>query len=262
MTNGVTSKKIGGFYSGVLGDLIRSGKIDPDASTLVICGGDLDYHMLQKHGFSRATISNVDVRLTADAYAPYAWSFQDAENMTFANDSFDQVLVHNGLHHCASPHRALTEMYRVASRAVLVFEPRDSLAVRIACWLNLSSIYEIEAVIDNDRRYGGQRNTSLPNYVYRWVERDVEKTISTYDPTGPTNICYFHDVAVPLLPARDRNNPVKLAVSGLIRIPGWFVRTFLPRQGNRFAFWIGKPEVRHPWLKENRDELSDCWLMS
>lgn len=262
MTNGVTSKSIDDFYSDILSNLIRSGKIDPDAPTLVVCGGDLDHRMLQAHGFSRVTISNVDVRLSADAYAPYDWSFQDVEDMTFADAAFDQVLVHNGLHHCASPHRALTEMYRVASRAVLVFEPRDSLVVRMACWLNLSSVYEIEAVIDNDRQYGGLRNTALPNYVYRWVERDVEKTISTFDPTGPTNIRYFHDVALPLLPTRDRNNVLKVAVSKLIRVPGWLVRTFVPRQGNRFAFWIGKPETRHPWLKEHDNELSDCWLPS
>ena len=34
----------------------------------------------------------------------------------FEDGAFDFVVVHQGLHHCHSPHRGLLEMYRVARR--------------------------------------------------------------------------------------------------------------------------------------------------
>ena len=54
------------------------------------------------------TISNVDE--SGDVYAPYAWSRQDAEALDLPDGSFDLAAVSAGLHHCASPHRALLEM--------------------------------------------------------------------------------------------------------------------------------------------------------
>jgi ubiquinone/menaquinone biosynthesis C-methylase UbiE len=54
-----------------------------------------------------------------DEFAPFSWSFQDAEQLSFEDEAFDYVFVHAGLHHCASPHRALLEMYRVARRGIM-----------------------------------------------------------------------------------------------------------------------------------------------
>jgi ubiquinone/menaquinone biosynthesis C-methylase UbiE len=47
--------------------------------------------------------------------------------MAFDDNSFDFAIVHNGLHHCYSPHRGLLELYRVSRQGILVFEPRDTL---------------------------------------------------------------------------------------------------------------------------------------
>jgi SAM-dependent methyltransferase len=70
-------------------------------------------------------------------FAPFLWSFQDAERLTFAENEFDFCIVHSGLHHCYSPHRALLEMYRVARVGLLVFEPRDGALVRLGMRLNV-----------------------------------------------------------------------------------------------------------------------------
>ena len=49
-------------------------------------------------------------------------------------------------HHCHSPHRGLLEMYRVARRGVLAFEPRDTRLVRLGVRLGFGQEYEIAAV--------------------------------------------------------------------------------------------------------------------
>ena len=120
--------------------------------------------MLEDLGFTDVVISNVDTRTTSAAFAPFEWSFQDAEDLTYPDDSFDFCIVHSGLHHCKSPHEALLEMYRVSRQGVLVFEPCDNLTTRIGVWLGIGQEYEIAAVAGNrlsPRRCAEHLNSQL-----------------------------------------------------------------------------------------------------
>ncbi|MHC5058762.1 MAG: class I SAM-dependent methyltransferase [Planctomycetota bacterium] len=54
---------------------------------------------------------------------------EDAEALSCANESFDYVLVKETLHHLTRPYLALYETLRVASRGVIVIEPRTDLGV-------------------------------------------------------------------------------------------------------------------------------------
>src|SRR5436190_1721688 len=135
--------------------LLRDGAIRCDESVLVTCGGPFDEAVLHLLGFHDVTISSLSL---PDGVDPGHFRIEDAEAMTAPCDSFDIVLVHAGLHHCASPHRALAEMHRVARHAVLVFENQDSLLVRLLCRMGLSQDYETDAVEQNHgTRGGGQR---------------------------------------------------------------------------------------------------------
>lgn len=107
---------------------------------------------------------------------------QDAENLTYANGSFDVAVVHAGLHHCYSPHRALLEMYRVSRKQAIAFESRDSFLMRTAVRLGLTLDCEIDAIVGDK---GGVAETGVPNFVYRWTEREVEKVIASFDPIDP-----------------------------------------------------------------------------
>tara|TARA_B110000438_G_C15780364_1_gene636031 strand:+ start:826 stop:1002 length:177 start_codon:yes stop_codon:yes gene_type:complete len=44
--------------------------------------------------------------------------------------------------------------------------------------------YELRAVFDNECLHGGVNNSEIPNFVYRWTENEVEKTINTFMPIG------------------------------------------------------------------------------
>ena len=90
----------------------------------MVCAGPLDELVMRKVGFSDFTIAN----LTGD----YADQRQDAEDLTYDENSFDTVIVHAGLHHCRSPHRAFLEMYRVPRKCAVAFESRESLRLRDA----------------------------------------------------------------------------------------------------------------------------------
>ena len=167
-----------GFYRRVLGELLESGLLRRDMSVLVVAGGPADRDALLSLGFERVTISNVDEEVTPESLAPYEWAYQDAESLGYEDGSFDLTVVSAGLHHCRSPHRALLELYRVARVAAVAFESRDSALMRLAVRLGAVDEYELAAVAAHGLRSGGVANSSTPNYVYRWTEREVEKTVA------------------------------------------------------------------------------------
>src|SRR5258708_17900673 len=102
---------MGDFYAETLRRLLNDGWMGLDSSVLVVCGGAYDRDAFHGLGFRRVTISNLDTRLTGNEFAPYGWSRQDAESITFGDVAFDFVVMHQVLHHCHSPHRGLLEMY-------------------------------------------------------------------------------------------------------------------------------------------------------
>lgn len=240
------------FYASTVRRLLREGMLSTDTRVLVACGGPFDRDVLHSLGFRDVTISNLDERLTGTEFAPFAWSSQDVEQLTFADDEFDFAIVHNGLHHCFSPHRGLLELYRVSRYGVLVFEPRDTLLVRLGMRLGFGQTYEVAAVSHHGLRFGGAGNTDIPNYIYRWTEREVEKAIASYAPLGRHRFVYTYALRVPWSRVRTMRNRV-LAAGIIASLPVLrLVLRLFPRQANGFAFAIQKPrlpEDLHPWLK-------------
>ncbi len=239
------------FYARTVDWLLRRRILRVDMKILVVCGAQLDRDVLWRAGCTDVTISNLDSAILEDGFAPFTGSRQDAEALTYGNEQFDFCIAHNGLHHCFSPHRALLEMYRVAKEGVLVFEPRDSFLTRVGVRLNFGQDYETAAVAANKMVAGGVRDTGVPNYVYRWTEREVEKTIRSFSPWGRPRFLYRYGLRVPWGRLQAMNN----------RLYDWLVRCFLPilqffflcfpKQANGFAFVILKPQMPrdlHPWL--------------
>ena len=227
-----------GFYVNVLRRLAAAGTISVSDSVLVVCGGPLDEAVLRQVGFTDFTITNLD-----DGMANHR---QDAENLSYENGSFDVVIVHAGLHHCHSPHRGLLEMYRVARKCAVAFEARDSLMMRTAVRLGLTIDYEVTSISANGR--GGVADTGVPNFVYRWTERDVRNTIVSYDPARVPKIDYFYDFRVPIQRFAQTGNRA-LQVAGMIVEPlSKMFAAIAPKQCNEFAFAISKTDQMQPWI--------------
>ncbi|NUT55421.1 MAG: class I SAM-dependent methyltransferase [Thermoleophilia bacterium] len=245
------------FYRRVLEQLLAEAVLDREMSVLVVAGGSADRDAFHSLGFERVTISNVDETVAAEELAPYEWSYQDAESLDFPDESFDVTVVSAGLHHCRSPHRALLELYRVARVAAIALESRDSSLMRLAVRLGAVDEYELAAVAAHGLRSGGVANTSTPNFVYRWSEREVEKTVASFAPHARHRIRFFREFELPeALVEIDRGaraQVLRLAtpvVEGITRV--------LPRQANLFAFAVEKPRIPddlQPWMTVDAGEL-------
>jgi SAM-dependent methyltransferase len=240
-----------GFYARVLDSLLARGVLGREMSVLVSCGGRPDRDALAGAGFTDATITNVDSAGEEGALAPFGWERQDAEALTYDDGSFDVGVVSAGLHHCRSPHRALLELYRVARVAVVVLESRDSLLIRLGVRFGAVDDYELGAVASHGLRSGGVANTGTPNYVYRWTEREVEKTVASFAPHARHRIHYFREFELPDVLVSTARGP-RGAVLRLARPLVAGVTRALPRQANLFAFAIEKPRLPadlQPWMR-------------
>lgn len=241
------------FYHDVVNDLIK----DKNASILVCGGGTLDKNIFEKSGFKDVTISNLDTRMIGNEYDPFKWKYENVESLSFDSESFDYVVIHAAIHHASSPHKALTEMYRVASKGVLAFEARDSLTMRLLERIGFSQVYEHAAVYYNDSEYGGVNNTEIPNYIYRWTEREVEKTIQSYAPQFKHKYRYKYGTAFPCTPELENEGQTKLTFLRFARPLFWCFAKLFPKQQNQFAFYIEKPTVPNslfPWLMFDKKE--------
>ena len=67
-----------------------------------------------------------------------AFLVADAEQLAFADHSFDIVAVHDGLHHLDNPERAIREMARVARRGVLILDPARAALTKLAVRLGIA----------------------------------------------------------------------------------------------------------------------------
>ncbi len=227
--------------------------IAPDDTVLVVCGGGYDREVLLNAGLKNVTISNLDYHAGLTQYAPYEWKREDAENLSCADGSYDWCIVNAGLHHCASPHRGLCEMFRVARKGVVVLEARDSMLMRLAIKFGFTSDYEVEPAVLSDGKFGGYRNTPIPNYVYRWTEREVYKAISSYAPATECDTQFNYGFRIPMQRLTMSNSKLKQMIAAMAGSAVSLIKLTLPRQGNQFSFIVRKNTRLKPWLKEGPD---------
>ena len=181
------------------------------------------------------TISNVDESVAAEELAPYAWSYQDAENLDYPDGSFDIAVVSAGLHHCRSPHRALLELYRVAS--VLALE-HDSALMRVAVKLGAVDDYELAAVAAHGYRRGASRTRARRTTSTAGRSARSRRPWPRSRPTHAIEIASSASSSCRKPSAIDRG-----ARAQVFRLAagGDDAQRMLPRQANLFAFLIEKP---------------------
>jgi ubiquinone/menaquinone biosynthesis C-methylase UbiE/uncharacterized protein YbaR (Trm112 family) len=138
------------------------------ATALTVCGGSgMDAEFLARAG-SRVISSDISLgsaRRTRERARRYGLDITpivaDVEHLPFANEAFDLVLVHDGLHHLEQPETGLVEIARVARRWVSVTEPARAAATAVAVRTGLAL----------EREEAG-------NLVARMMPAEVLKTLS------------------------------------------------------------------------------------
>jgi len=132
---------------------------------LIVCGGvGGEGTFLANQGFRDVTVSDFSqksLHLCRRFDERLQTSFQDAENLGLESDSYDLVLVQDGLHHLPRPVLGFTEMLRVSRKAVVVIEP------------HLSAVGKL---------LGTEWETSHGevNYVFRWNQSILEQATRSY----------------------------------------------------------------------------------
>lgn len=238
------------IYEDCLRSLLREGHIDTKHNILVACGGLFDAETFARLGFVDVTISNLDGSALGEI-RQFPTRCLDVEALMMPDANVDWAVVHSGLHHCASPHKALTELLRVARKGVLVVEARDSLLSRLAGAIGLGSDYELEAVALEGGRTGGLRNGPIPNYIYRWTEREVRKTVEAAKPERVNDLRFFYGLQLPDQRLSMASRPKRLVAATAGRTLQIAQRLF-PRLGNQFAFAVLNTGRLKPWIGEGQ----------
>lgn len=255
----------GDFYGRVLSAEIARGTLALDARVLVVCGGEADCEVLARLGFTNVTVSNLGMPPEGERVGGFVWSTQNAEALTFEDEAFDFTLVHGGLHHCHSPHRALGEMLRVSRVGIALFEPKDGFFTRLGARLGFGQTYEDAAVFHNDFRAGGVVNGEIPNFVYRFTAHEIEKTVSSFLPEGRQTFRFYWATRIPWERIESLRNPAyRVLVRGAAPVLERLGR--LPPFANNLAAVVIKarrPDDLHPWIRldaEGRARVDADWL--
>jgi SAM-dependent methyltransferase len=209
---------------------LQACEVDKTEPVLVLGGGQEDLEILSACGFRHIVLSNVAGTET----------ILDAEHIDLPDNSYSSVFAHAVLHHCRSPQKALGEMVRVSQKHVFFMEPNDCGALRMLVRLGFSFPYEIAAVVSNGYTVGGLRNGPIPNYIYRWTEHEVIKSVLAYHPERRFEVRSqpYWDFYV---------NEEELLVQMLLSLS-----PVLRSQGNKFFCVISKRDVQ-PWIEVRED---------
>ena len=169
------------FYSRIIKKYL---KYKIESSILVLGASSLDRQVLDE--YSNIFFTNIDQQNDTKIKSDI-----DMRNLPYDDESYDYVITHASIHHCSKPHAAVLEMLRIAKSGVIFIESRDCFLTRLSCSLGLSEIYEYSAVSNDE--HGGVDNTNIPNFVYRWTEREVWKLISSYKPLNKYKLYFDYD---------------------------------------------------------------------
>ncbi|MGB3512762.1 MAG: class I SAM-dependent methyltransferase [Microcoleaceae cyanobacterium] len=147
-----------------------------DWDVLVVCGGvGGEGTVLANMGFRSVTVSDISENALQGCNVRdprLQTKVMNAENLEIPDESYDLVLVQDGLHHLPRPVLGLTEMIRVAKKAVIMIEPHSGIVANV---LGMEWEAHGDAV----------------NYVFRWNKLIFEQAVKSYILQIP---CYIKSI--------------------------------------------------------------------
>jgi len=217
--------------------------LNKDKSILVLGASSDEANLFHKLHFKKITLSNIDLaQLKGDEKYNFRKIKIDFRNLyKIKNNSYDFVVVHASIHHTSKPHNILLEMYRIAKLGALIVESNDSFIMRLAVKLKFSEDFEKSAL--NYKTYvGGVDGSHIPNYVYRWTEREIKKLFYSYQPDKKINIIFNYQNNI-----YNENLSDNFLKKIIIVISYVFLKTIFilfPKQQNLMSIYIDKKNFK------------------
>ena len=193
-----------------------------NSKILVLGAGKLDQKVFFELNYNNVTFTNIENSKEKDLNY-----FKNIHDINLKDNSYDYCVAHACIHHSSKPHLAILELYRVCSEGALIVEANDSLLSRLACKLGFSEEYELSAIQKNIIS-GGVDNTNVPNYVYRWTEREVIKLMKSFRPDLRHNIFF------------DYGHQIKFTNSKIINLLFNIFFMIFKKQKNLLSIYINK----------------------
>ncbi len=214
------------FYENQIKKFIK----DKKSKILVLGAGSLDINLFKKLEYVNVTFSNIKSTNEKNLNI-----YENIHDIKIDDSSYDYCVAHACIHHSSKPHLAVLELYRVCAKGALIIEARDSILSRLACNFKISEEYELSAVKKN-KSFGGVDNSNIPNYVFRWTEREVSKLMKSYKPEIDHKIYY------------DYGFNIKFTKSIFINLIFKLFFFIFKKQQNLFSFFINKENCK---LRQN-----------
>jgi len=188
-------------------------------NVLTICAGTGGEGMhLSRLGFESVTVSDIsnNALTVCNELAPNLHTLQlNAETMDLEDNSFDLVVVQAGLHHLPRPALGLTEMLRVARKAIIVLEPHTGF---------VPNLIGTEWEEQGDAR----------NYVFRWNQNIFEQVTRSYLLSDTVLVQAYKDWEHGQFILKvARRFPVVMQL-GLMKFIYGVLNTLFPMLGNKF----------------------------
>ena len=193
-----------------------------NSKILVLGAGKLDQKVFFELNYDNVTFTNIEN--SKEKNLNY---FKNIHDIKLNDNSYDYCVAHACIHHSSKPHLAILELYRVCSEGALIVEANDSLLSRLACKLGFSEEYELSAIQKNIIS-GGVDNTNVPNYVYRWTEREIIKLMKSFRPDLKHNIIF------------DYGHQIKFTKSKIINLLFDIFFMIFKKQKNLLSIYINK----------------------
>jgi SAM-dependent methyltransferase len=219
--------------------------INKKASILLIGASEREQELFKSLQYENFLLSNFKPDFTKHAYKII---HVDATKIDFKDSSFDYVITHACIHHMRKPHLAILEMYRVSKIGTLIIEGNDSLLMRISAKLKMSEDFEVSSV-DKVNKLGGVEESGIPNYIYRWNEREIFKTLSSYEPEIEHKIYFNYENDLENSGTQNQKNNKK--IYSLIKLLLKIFFIFFKKQQNLMSIYIDKKELKKRIFPDN-----------
>jgi ubiquinone/menaquinone biosynthesis C-methylase UbiE len=224
------------FYQNQILKFLHKGK-----SILVLGASSDEASLFYKLQFRRVTLSNIDL---AQLKGAEKYKFKkikiDFKNLfKIKNNSYDYVVVHASIHHTSKPHNVLLEMYRIAKYGILIIESNDSFVMRLSVKLNFSEDFEKSAL---NTCVKGVDGSNIPNYVYRWTEREIKKLFYSYQPDKKINIIFNYQDNI--FNEGLSNNSIKKIIITFSYLFLKIIFFLFPKQKNLMSIYIDKKNYK------------------